>query len=105
MSQQTRSRQIWCKTRSTEYRKTALPAITPQKGSQRSSRSESPAGSLPRGATTKALSNYLNFFKGKVVDSDIEAVNGDRDDKHLIFVRQQRLISFNIKTIKSHNTV
>ncbi|ENO2144259.1 TPA: phage integrase family protein [Escherichia coli] len=40
-------------------------------------------------ATTKALSNYLNFFKGKVVDSDIEAVNGDRDDKHLIFVDEQ----------------
>jgi len=40
-------------------------------------------------ATTKAFSNYLNFFKGKVVDSDIEAVNGDRDDKHLIFVDEQ----------------
>ncbi|MCO4322460.1 tyrosine-type recombinase/integrase [Aliidiomarina quisquiliarum] len=40
-------------------------------------------------ATTKAFSNYLNFFKGKVVDSDMEAVNGDRDDKHLIFVDEQ----------------
>lgn len=40
-------------------------------------------------ATTKAFSNYLNFFKGKVVDSDMEAINGDRDDKHLIFVDEQ----------------
>ncbi|HBF08402.1 MAG TPA: integrase [Gammaproteobacteria bacterium] len=37
-------------------------------------------------ATAKGFSKYLNFFKGKLIDSDREAVNGERDDKQLIFV-------------------
>jgi len=37
-------------------------------------------------ATTKGFSKYLDFFKGTLVDSDEKAINGERDDKHLIFV-------------------
>lgn len=40
-------------------------------------------------ATAKGFSKYLNFFKGKLIDSDEDAVNGDRDDKHLTFVDDQ----------------
>lgn len=40
-------------------------------------------------ATAKGFSKYLNFFKGKLIDSDEEAVNGERDDKHLVFVDEQ----------------
>jgi len=37
-------------------------------------------------ATAKGFSKYLNFFKGRLIDSDEDAVNGERDDKHLTFV-------------------
>lgn len=37
-------------------------------------------------ATAKGFAHYLSFFKGKLIDSDNEAVNGTRDDKHLIFI-------------------
>jgi len=37
-------------------------------------------------ATAKGFAKYLNYFKGKVIDDDSEAVNGDRDDKHLAFI-------------------
>lgn len=40
-------------------------------------------------AAAKGFSKYLNFFKGKLIDADEEAVNGERDDKHLIFVDEQ----------------
>lgn len=40
-------------------------------------------------AAAKDFSKYLNFFKGKLIDSDGEAVNGERDDKHLMFVDEQ----------------
>ena len=36
-------------------------------------------------ATAKGFSKYLGFFKGKLIDSDEDAVNGDRDDKQLVF--------------------
>lgn len=40
-------------------------------------------------AMAKGFSKYLNFFKGKLINSDEEAVNGDRYDKHLMFVNEQ----------------
>ena len=40
-------------------------------------------------ATAKGFSKYLNFFKGKLIDGDEEAINGERDDKHLVFVDEQ----------------
>lgn len=40
-------------------------------------------------ATAKGFSKYLNLFKGKFIDSDEEAVNSMRGDKHLIFVDEQ----------------
>lgn len=40
-------------------------------------------------ATAKGLSKYLRFFKGKLIDNDEVAINGERDDKHLIFVDEQ----------------
>jgi hypothetical protein len=40
-------------------------------------------------AAAKGFSKYLNFFKGKLIDSNDEAVNGERDEKHLIFVDEQ----------------
>ncbi|MTB81177.1 tyrosine-type recombinase/integrase [Providencia stuartii] len=40
-------------------------------------------------ATAKGFSKYLNFFKGRLIDSDEDAVNGERDDKHLTFVDDQ----------------
>lgn len=40
-------------------------------------------------ATAKEFSRYLNFFKGILIDDDKDAVNGERDDKHLTFVDEQ----------------
>ncbi|HAW4284571.1 TPA: phage integrase family protein [Escherichia coli] len=40
-------------------------------------------------ATAKSFSKYLNFFKGKLIDGDQEAINGEREDKHLVFVDEQ----------------
>lgn len=40
-------------------------------------------------AAAKGFSKYLNFFKGKLIDSNDEAVNGELDEKHLIFVDEQ----------------
>lgn len=37
-------------------------------------------------AAAKEFSRYLNFFKGKVIENDDDAVNGDREDKHLAFI-------------------
>lgn len=37
----------------------------------------------------KGFSKYLNFFKGRLIDSDEDAVNGERDDKHLTFIDDQ----------------
>lgn len=37
-------------------------------------------------ATAKTFAKYLNLFKGKFIDDDSEAINGERDDKHLIFI-------------------
>ena len=39
-------------------------------------------------ASAKGFSKYLNFFKGHIIDSAKEAINGDRDDKHLAFVNE-----------------
>lgn len=40
-------------------------------------------------AMAKKFSKYLNFFKGKLVNGDDDAVNGRRDDKHLSFIAEQ----------------
>ena len=32
---------------------------------------------------------YLNFFKGNVIENDDDAINGRRDDKHLKFVDEE----------------
>ncbi|SES74588.1 tyrosine-type recombinase/integrase [Thorsellia anophelis] len=40
-------------------------------------------------ATAKGFSKYLNFFNGRLIDSDEDAVNGERGDKHLIFIDEQ----------------
>jgi len=37
-------------------------------------------------AAAKGYSQMLNLFKGKIIDSPKDAVNGERDDKHLIFI-------------------
>ncbi len=39
-------------------------------------------------ASAKAFSKYLDFFKGKVIVGDNEAINGERDDKHLSFINE-----------------
>ena len=40
-------------------------------------------------AMAKGFSEYLDFFRGKLIDSDDEAINGERVDKHLLFVDEQ----------------
>ncbi|WDE01730.1 site-specific integrase [Thalassomonas actiniarum] len=40
-------------------------------------------------AAAKGLSRYLQFFKGKVIDSDDEAVNGERADKHISYIDEE----------------
>lgn len=40
-------------------------------------------------ATAKGFSTYLNFFRGRLINSDENAVNGERDDKHLTFFDEQ----------------
>ena len=40
-------------------------------------------------AAAKGLSRYLQFFKGRIVDSDEEAINGDRVDKHVAYVDEE----------------
>jgi hypothetical protein len=40
-------------------------------------------------ATAKGFSNYINFFKGNVIENDDDAINGRRDDKHLKFVDEE----------------
>jgi hypothetical protein len=37
-------------------------------------------------AAAKGFAKYLNLFKGKIIEDDSEAINGDRDDKHLFFI-------------------
>lgn len=37
-------------------------------------------------AAAKGFSKYLNLFRGKIIDDDADAINGDRDDKHLSFI-------------------
>ncbi|MBP2280188.1 integrase [Psychrobacter sp. PL19] len=37
-------------------------------------------------ALSKQFAQYVSLFKGKVIDNDSDAVNGCRDDKHLLFV-------------------
>lgn len=39
-------------------------------------------------AMAKSFSQYLNFFKGNLISDDSEAINGDRDDKHLYFINE-----------------
>ena len=37
-------------------------------------------------AAAKSFSRYLQFFKGKIIDNDDEAINGNRSDKHIAFI-------------------
>lgn len=37
-------------------------------------------------ASAKGYSQMLNLFKGKIIDSAKDAINGERDDKHLIYI-------------------
>lgn len=37
-------------------------------------------------AAAKGFAKYVNLFSGKIVEDDSEAINGDRDDKHLAFI-------------------
>lgn len=37
-------------------------------------------------ATAKGFAQYLNLFSGNIIDSVFEAINSDRDDKHLLFI-------------------
>lgn len=37
-------------------------------------------------ASAKGFSQMLNFFRGNIVNSPDEAVNGEREDKHLFFI-------------------
>lgn len=37
-------------------------------------------------ASAKGYSQILNLFKGKIIDSLKDAVNGERDDKHLFYI-------------------
>ena len=37
-------------------------------------------------AAAKGFAKYLNLFRGKIIEDDSEAINGDRDDKHLAFI-------------------
>lgn len=41
-------------------------------------------------ATAKGFSRYLNFFNGKVIENDETAINGDREDKHLSFIDEEK---------------
>jgi len=43
-------------------------------------------------AAAKGLSSYLQFFKGRIVDSDEEAINGGRVDKRLAYVDEENPI-------------
>ena len=40
-------------------------------------------------AAAKGLSRYLQFFKGQIVESDDDAINGGRDDKHIAYVDEE----------------
>jgi len=37
-------------------------------------------------AAAKGFAQYLKLFRGRIIDSDSEAVNLDSDDKHLLFI-------------------
>lgn len=37
-------------------------------------------------AAAKGFAKYLSLFRGRIVNSDSQAINGDRDDKHLSFI-------------------
>ncbi|MCH2058862.1 MAG: site-specific integrase [Thalassotalea sp.] len=37
-------------------------------------------------ASAHKFASYVNFFKGKIIDNDDEAINGERPDKHVIFI-------------------
>lgn len=39
-------------------------------------------------AVSNGFSQYLQFFRGNVVEDDQDAVNGDREDKHLQFIHE-----------------
>ncbi len=40
-------------------------------------------------AAAKGLSRYLKYFKGNIIETDAEAINGDRSDKHVSFVDEE----------------
>src|SRR5690606_20245464 len=40
-------------------------------------------------ASASHFSKYVSLFKGKVVSNDREAINGELDEKHLLFVDEE----------------
>lgn len=40
-------------------------------------------------AAAKGFSKYLEFFNGRLIDNDEDAVNGEREDKHLRYLDEQ----------------
>lgn len=42
-------------------------------------------------ALSQQFAKYVNLFQGKVISDKTEAINGDRDDKQLIFVDEEKL--------------
>lgn len=43
-------------------------------------------------AAAKEFSKYIQLFKGNIIDSVSDAVNGERDDKHLVFFNESNPI-------------
>src|SRR3990167_9612302 len=39
-------------------------------------------------ASAKGFAKYLDFFKGRIIDNASEAINGERNDKHLSFINE-----------------
>jgi hypothetical protein len=39
-------------------------------------------------ASAKGFAKYLDYFKGRIIDNANEAINGERDDKHLSFINE-----------------
>lgn len=40
-------------------------------------------------AVAKGFTKYLNFFKGNIINDERDAINGDRDDKHLSYIDEE----------------
>jgi hypothetical protein len=43
-------------------------------------------------ASAKGFAKYLDYFKGRIVDNASDAINGERNDKHLSFINENNPI-------------